>query len=261
VNFNQIGERSLHTARSRQESLHTGYALLNSLEAHAVRLPSFDVVSRCALAVGLLSGEVSLGQVQRISPDITATAQTTQPALIQSERSVSPFIELSVSGSRGIPVDEQLRVLLGAADSDLLVSDWRGRRDLRSAISGTSSLALFIESNNKERGAQNEDLREGGYELADDLVATLSCAQLLWKARGVGLDLSKPSHLWNVCQPEKVSLLSQDELSLLARLRDGFLRTRSGSLRIEGDGRLRAHDPCDFASPIRWALGTPSLSD
>lgn len=221
-----------------------------------LRVPALEIAKRLVLVVGMTSSELAMGEGPRLPP-VSAPISEMGPRGSHEYRSI---VEFSFSSSQACSLHEELRGYLGAVDADLLVRDLGGRLDKNQAAPNPVCLALCSDLNEKERGAQGVVLASAGYEFADDCEATLVCARILGKAREVAIDVSKPSHLWRNLEGNRLGELSDGEREVLSRLRDGFLRTRSGSLRVGGDGCLRFHQPCNFDSPIRWALGTPKKS-
>ena len=183
----------------------------------------------------------------------------------RSRLDVHPAIDFSVTLDPKIVAADHLRELLGEEDAKVVMSDWGNRIDFTKNVSGSNKAALFIDSNNKARNrdfaakgastTQEEDFKASGLEFADDLQATIICATLVKKAKDAGLDLSEDASSWKNDQPEALSQLNEAELDLLTKLRDGVVRSRSGALDVDDDGRLRANYVNDYGFAHRWAFG------
>jgi hypothetical protein len=166
-----------------------------------------------------------------------------------------------------------LRELIGES-SDRLLLDWGDNVDATTSPAFKSQMVLFLHSNNTARNrdviidetktTQEEDFMnarsrsaEHGLIFADDLQATLICATLLRKAESVGIPLrGEARNSWESAEIVGNGRLNKEEFEVLQRLRDGALRTASGSLYLHPDGDLRAR--CSFgdgASPDIWAVG------
>ena len=159
-----------------------------------------------------------------------------------------------VSQVRGLLTDEE-------------VSSLTSRFNLNSCLKGTSELVHFRDSNYKARNrdfaaagaktTQEEDFKATGHTFADDRVAVLFCARLVNKARGLGLDLDKEPDHWESSQSDKFNQLSEAEREILKQLRVGVIRTCSGALDIDDNGRLRANYFGDISNPYVRAFGSP----
>lgn len=182
------------------------------------------------------------------APKITATATGARADLPDSREGFAPHRAylFSVASSKGTVLDE-LETLPGEEAANRLAKDWGGRCDLNQKLPETQ-VALFLDSNNKARNrdyadrgdktTQGEDFEATGHQFAGDLAATLLCARIFKKAQG-----SEP--------------LSEGEQNLYQKLMEGVLRSCSGALVFDNDGRLRA-DSFDGARYSRdWALGSP----
>ncbi len=172
--------------------------------------------------------------------------------------------ELPLSTQQGARV--LLQGLLGAEDSVTLMRDWGSRIDFDQMAPSQNEAILFNDSNSKARNreyaasdattTQEEDLKAAGLGgFADDLQATIVCAALVRKAKDAGLILSEPADSWRKDQSEVVKKLSDQELDLLTKLRNGVVRTLSGALIVLDDGRLRALDFSAHAHSRNWAFG------
>ena len=162
---------------------------------------------------------------------------------------------------------------LGKAGADLLISDWSGRVSFDNTVMvpKTNQAVLFVDSNNKARNrkyaesgaktTQEEDFRAAGLEFADDLQATIICATLVGKAKHIGLDISKEASSWKEKQAAAVNQLSEAEFELLSKLRDGEVRSRSGALRVDVTGRLRASGFDGYSFSFCWAFGGGSPAE
>jgi hypothetical protein len=152
----------------------------------------------------------------------------------------------SVEPSKGT-VLEELTTLLGQKAAKQLAADWGNRCYLNQKLEATE-VALFLDSNNKARNrdyadrgdktTQEEDFQATLHQFAADLAATLLCARIFKKAQG-----SEP--------------LSEGEQDLYQKLKDGWLRSCSGALVIDDDGRLRASFFDERRYSDYWALGSP----
>jgi hypothetical protein len=164
-------------------------------------------------------------------------------------------------------VDSQVRGLLKKDEVSYLTSQFK----LNSRLKGGSELVHFKDSNNKARNrdyagpgaktTQEEDFQATGNTFADDRVAVLFCARLVYKARGLGLDLAeRPGH-WESSQANIFNQLSEGEREILKPLRVGLIRTCSGALDLDDDGRLRALDFFDISGPYGWASCSAPLPE
>jgi hypothetical protein len=173
-----------------------------------------------------------------------------------------PAIRFDLALSAGQPVAAFLKEQLGEPGAQTLINDWA---ELGVSIDGNAPLQnqaiLVLDSNNKARArqtdrhantTQEEDLKGAGLRVADDIQATIICAALVRKAIDAGLDRSSTG-TWGR------SKLSEQELDLLTKLRDGAVRTSSGALVVNGRGCLRAafYSPYDY--PSSWVVGAAPL--
>ena len=154
----------------------------------------------------------------------------------------------------GCEVQEVLSELLGAEEGQGLIAEWRSEGiNLSGAVPEMAAAVFFPNSNNKTRRMQKADFKRVGLAgFADDVEATLVCAALVQKARDAGIDLRRGSREW-----QATDKLSDQELDLLSKLRDGFVRTRSGVLGVVDDGRLRADHCYDGGLSCFWAAAAP----
>jgi hypothetical protein len=95
-------------------------------------------------------------------------------------------------------------------------------------------VAIFLDSNNKSREVQGEDFNATGTNFSDDLALTLLSARVLRKERD-NQDLSEA------------------EKDLLNKLKVGVIRSCSGALDLDADGRLRAYHFSVNSYPDIWA--------
>ena len=163
-----------------------------------------------------------------------------------------------------------LQEQLGAADVQQLKEDWAARGvNLDYDAPLRSQAILFLDSNSKARNrqyaprgaqtTQEEDFKSAALEgFANDVQMTLICAALVKKARDAGIDLTKNSEDWDVAATGK---LKPEELDLLAKLRDGLVRTSSGALGVDDDGRLRAFFYYAGGVPGYWAAGAAPAAE
>lgn len=189
------------------------------------------------------------------------------------EGRIHPAIILTLPLSTHQSSSAVLRELIGESSEQLLL-DWGDNVDATTPPAFKSQMVLFLHSNNiarnrdviidETRTTQEEDFfnarsrsAENGLIFADDLQATLICATLLRKAESVGIPLrGEARSSWESGEIVANGRLSKEEFEVLQRLRDGALRTASGSLYLHPDGALRAR--CSFgdgASPDIWAVG------
>lgn len=183
---------------------------------------------------------------------------------IESERKTYPdlrpgvdhhaAIDYTVRVNREITARNLLTELLGN-DAEILMIDWADRIDFTKQVPTTSSVALFLNSNYKDRYTQGIDFEKSGITFADDLEATIVCATLVKKAKDAGLDLSQNFKSWK-SNSEALCKLTETEQALLSKLRDGVVRSRSGALVVADVGRLRANYFGDGSIPDRWAFGS-----
>jgi hypothetical protein len=103
-------------------------------------------------------------------------------------------------------------------------------------------VAIFLDSNNKTRDTQGEDLTNTGTSFSDDLALTLLSARKLRKAREGGQ-------------------LSEAEKDLKQKLNDGVIRSCSGALAVDVYGRLRADFFYDDSRPNKWASCSAPLPE
>jgi hypothetical protein len=165
-----------------------------------------------------------------------------------------PAINFSVAVNSDVVASAHLRELLGE-DATVLMSDWGDRIDFTKYAPTSNKVTLLIDSNNKDRTTQDEDFKASGLEFADDLQATIVCATLVKKAKDAGLDLREVASSWKENQSEAISQLNEAELDLLTKLRDGVVRSRSGALAVDSDGRLRVFNDYDGGYRNRLAFG------
>ena len=230
-----------------------------------------EMAKRVTAAIAALKG----GSSPEKGSDIALDKNVASAALkLESERryyqdnrrgfAPHPAIDFTVKEDREISRADLLIDLLGE-DAAVLMSDWGNRIDFTKNASGSSKVALFIDSNYKarnedyaEEGAittQDEDLRRSDLDFADDWEATKICAAVLKKAKNAGLDLSTDASSWKNDQSEAVGKLDDTDLDLLAKLRDGSVRSRSGGLTCVDYGRLRAYGFHGISHGYYWALG------
>jgi hypothetical protein len=148
----------------------------------------------------------------------------------------------SVAPSKGTVLDE-LKELLGKDAADQLVKDWGNRCNLNQRLEKTE-VGIFLDSNNKARNrdyanrndktTQEEDFAATGKQFAEDLALTLLCARVRKKFK------------------DRDSL-SEGEKDLYQKLKDGVIRSCSGALDIDDDGRLRANNFYARSSSYGWA--------
>ena len=164
-------------------------------------------------------------------------------------------IVVTVTEPRQIKVSDLLVELLGEADAAALIAQWGDRVDFSEDAPTSNSVVLFLDSNNKRRTTQEEDFKGAGLTFADDIQATIVCAVLVKKARDAGLDLSKDASTWEQDQSAALSRLDPLQIDLLSKLHVGYVRSCSGALRVDGNGRLRAYDLDDRGYANIWAFG------
>lgn len=166
-----------------------------------------------------------------------------------------------------------LREIIGES-SEQLLADWGDSIDATTPPPFSNQIVVFLDSNNLARSrdvivdegktTQEDDFSnarsasaENGLIFADDLQATLICAALLRKAESIGMPFRGESrNSWASEEFVGSGRLNGEEFDVLLKLRDGALRTSSGSLYLHPDGVLRAR--CAFgdgASPDIWAVG------
>ena len=182
--------------------------------------------------------------VERVSATLTSTKREykdNRPGF-----SDHPAVDFHVTLSRPESAREVLKALLGD-DADVLISDWGDRLNLDQVAPVTSTVTLFLDSNNKARNrdyanrgdktTQEEDFKSAGLAFGNDLQATIICAALVNKAKGS-------------------DKLSAGETDLLSKLRPGgVVRVSSGSLAVWADGRLRSRYTDSDGRSGDWAFG------
>ena len=183
---------------------------------------------------------------------VTAT-QCSEPELL-----AHGAIRFELRLPAGRDVREVLSELLGAEDAEKLIADWAAERVTISGLVPETSVAVFFpNSNSKTRENQEADFKRAGLAgFADDVEATLVCAALVQKARDAGIDLRQCGSEW-----QATDKLSNQELDLLTKLRDGLVRTSSGALGVDDNGRLRANYYCDYGYPYYWAAGAAPAAE
>jgi hypothetical protein len=144
-------------------------------------------------------------------------------------------------------VEQQVRELLAEEEVKSLAAHF----NLEGALPRLSELAYFWNSHDKARNrgyadlgdktTQKEDFDATGYAFGDDRLAVRFCAGLVRRARDLQLDLTKGPDHWANSQAEKFNQFSEGEREILKQLRTGEIRTFSGALVLDGDGRLRAN--------------------
>jgi hypothetical protein len=144
-------------------------------------------------------------------------------------------------------VMEELTELLGKDAAQQLADEWGDRCDLNRKFEG-GQVSLFLDSNNKARNRENaekdakttqeEDFKATQHDFADDLAATLLCARIYKKVIN------------------KIEL-SIGERELFEKFEAGVLRSCSGALGIDFNGRLRAIRLYDYRYSHYRALGSP----
>lgn len=180
-------------------------------------------------------------------------------------------IEFNVTVNSRVMASVLLEELLGN-DAAVLISDWGNHVNFDQQAATDNKVVLFTKSNNKARNTkyaetgdkttQQDDFKAAGLQFADDLQATIVCATLVKKAKEVGLDLSKAASTWQSQQWEALGKLHPLEVDLLAKLKDGVVRTSSGALIVSDIGRLRANNyVCGSSNPGCWALGGDALAE
>lgn len=233
------------------------------------------------------SGRISLSETQRdellrlldgYSERVLAVVNSLQVRSseywdVADEGRIHPAITITLPLSTHQSSSAVLRELIGES-SDRLLLDWGDNVDATTSPAFKSQMVVFLHSNNTARNrdvivdetktTQEEDFMnarsrsaEHGLIFADDLQATLICATLLRKAESVGIPLrGEGRNSWDSAEIVGNGRLNKEEFEVLQRLRDGALRTASGSLYLHPDGDLRAR--CSFgdgASPDIWAVG------
>ena len=200
-------------------------------------------------------------------PSVTTVLESSSREYSDKRPGFSPHqaTDFKASVNPSVNADKFLVESLGQADAKQLMLDWGGRVDFRIAAPNSNEVTLFHESNNKARNAdfaprgakttQVADLKAAGLDFADDLQATIVCAALVKKARDAGLSLIKDASSWRVEQGEALAKLNEAEIDLLTKLRTGAVRTCSGALGVDDDGRLRAFNFFAYDFPCRWAFG------
>lgn len=143
-------------------------------------------------------------------------------------------------------VENQVTKLLTEDEVKSLTANF----NLNGALPKLSELAYFWNSHDKARNrqyahsadktTQQEDFDATGYDFGNDRVAVLFCARLVSRARDLKLDLTKVPDHWANSQAEIFNRFSEGEREILKQLRTGVIRTFSGALILDGDGRLRA---------------------
>jgi hypothetical protein len=124
-----------------------------------------------------------------------------------------------VEPSKGTVYDE-IKELLGQEKADQLVKDWGDKCNLRQKLQVAMDVAIFLDSNDKDRDTQGEDFANAGTSFSNDLALTLLCARKLRKARAG-------------------NTLSAEEMDLKKKQEVGFIRSCSGALGIDVCGHLR----------------------
>ena len=160
-----------------------------------------------------------------------------------------------------------LKSLLGKENFEKLFQEWKECQnlDFNKIVCGRINVILFTDSNNKAKNldyvsghprTQEEDFNKAGLEFADDLDSLVLCAVLIKKARRIGLDLSKEVDKWDRGFLLQSNKFNQEELDLLAKLRNGSVQSRSLGFFIDCDkGCFCIKDFCKYADNSTWALG------
>lgn len=118
-----------------------------------------------------------------------------------------------------------------------------------------NEIVLFLNTNNSDRTTQGQEFHAHNLTIANDLEATITCAELMGHAKCCGLSFSKTPAFW---EKDESQLKALDSLGkgaqLLKKLMTGRIRTRFGALGIE-DGLLRMFKNVESA-PNVWAFGS-----
>lgn len=196
-----------------------------------------------------ISAALDALEVPGRSEDVVAARVFTATPCSEPKLLAHGAIRYELRFPAGRDVQEVLSELLGPEDSKQLIAAWGGMNvQICGPVPEMSVAVFFPNSNGKDRKTQKADFKRAGLVMfADDVEMTLVCAALVQKARDAGIDLIR----W-----QGTDTLSNEELVLLSKLRDGAIRTRSGALFLNPDG-LSVDNYYGLGNPFLRAAAAP----